>query len=191
MGCGASAGQKYQQQSDEVSTEELANLGDNKSAGSRYGPGISGGTAIHGKTAPSPTTADGCHLERDGHETPSMKAQRDLAARYRAGAEMQGVDEVVAVEGDAELADAMAAANDRNLLRKYADPNGGKARKYNGQRSHIFAPAKGPLSAEPLQLNSTRARDDDTTQATLPGSMDSEEIPLSNNTVGGLRLQVH
>lgn len=193
MGCGASAGQKYQKESDEVEIATLANLGDNKAAsGSKYGPGISGGKAIDGKSAPSTAVSDAANgriLERDGHETPSMKAQRDLAMRYRAGADVDGIDEIVAVEGD-ELSDAVAAANDQNLLRKYADPNAGK-RKYTGVKSHIFAPSSGPLSGEPLQLNSSKARDDDLRQAPLPGAMDSEEAPLANHTVGGLRLQVH
>lgn len=197
MGCGASAGQKYQQEPDEVEVGTLANLGDNK-ANSRYGPGISGGTAVASpgnKSASSTAPVDAANnrlLDRDGHETPSMRAQRDLAARYRAGAEVEGIDEIVAVEGDAELADAKAAANDRNLLRKYADSSGSK-RKYNGVKSHIFAPANGPLSGEPLQLNSSRApRDEEMRQAHLPGSMEAEEaVPLSNHTVGGLRLQVH
>ncbi|CAE7814301.1 unnamed protein product [Symbiodinium sp. CCMP2592] len=90
---------------------------------------------------------------------------------------MDGV-EVTSVEGDGELAKAVAAANDEKLLMKYAQSSA-EGKRRSGSARRVFAPSSGPLSGEPLQISR--------------GSPEPEagELVLANNRVGGLRLQHH
>ncbi|CAE7794035.1 hypothetical protein AK812_SmicGene32968 [Symbiodinium microadriaticum] len=114
-------------------------------------------------------------LGRDYH--PEGNVDGDKPAKYRPDPDMDGV-EVTSVEGDGELAKAVAAANDDKLLMKYAQSSA-EGKRRSGSARRVFAPSNGPLSGEPLQISR--------------GSPEAEagELVLANNRVGGLRLQHH
>ncbi|CAE8697341.1 unnamed protein product, partial [Polarella glacialis] len=78
---------------------------------------------------------------------------------------------------DSELSRAAVAANDENLLQKYAKfASEGKKRAPGGTK-RVFAPSSGPLSGEPLHSNRVPS-----------AQYDADEFKVG---LGGLKLQHH
>mmetsp|Transcript_45821 Transcript_45821/g.132693 ORF Transcript_45821/g.132693 Transcript_45821/m.132693 type:complete len:176 (+) Transcript_45821:42-569(+) len=158
MGCGVVSSQKYQ-------VGSLSGLGDDPK--SQLQQSLKGQGQGHQEAPPQQGRELGTRLPK-----PSSHQRGD---RYRPS--LEGLE---VIEGEADVSLAVAAANDLNLLRKYAESGeSGKRRPAGGGR--VFAPASGPLSAEPLRHGRASRQQQ---QANL-----EEPKPLSNHTVGGLRLQ--
>eukprot|EP00440_Ansanella_granifera_P002389 gb/GFBE01002594.1/.p1 GENE.gb/GFBE01002594.1/~~gb/GFBE01002594.1/.p1 ORF type:complete len:174 (+),score=23.97 gb/GFBE01002594.1/:1-522(+) len=154
MGCGAINGQRYE-------VKALNNLEDDKPKAKPLA------TSDRGRTQENNPPANGGNVQ--AAEKPN---------RYRPGPAMDGV-EVTSVEGDSDLARAVAAANDENLLQKYAQFSS-EGKKRPGATKRVFAPSNGPLSGEPLRIN--RVAD---------STYEQGELIMASNKVGGLRLQHH
>jgi hypothetical protein len=189
MGCGAVGGQKYQVQADEVNT--LSHLGDEAAKLQRP----SEQTNSSGLQRLSSGGGDGGHqgAESEGRGSPGggsssskgaggasgLHVSNGVADRYRAGQPLEGYE---VIEGEADVPSLKAAANDHDLLRKYADVgSNGKGKKRPGASKCVFAPA-----GEPLRYNS-QERDDEPLLQKSPEDFQT----VSSHAVGGLRLQPH
>lgn len=148
---------------------------------------------------PAPTSAssrEGSHDGRPGSEgvggegaagATEYRPSQKSVERYRADHSAEGVEvldgPVIRGEGGSVPPQAIAAANDVNLLRKYAETDAGK-RPVPSNR--IFAPTNGPLSGEPLRYQQSQGKHAGEREA----HSDHEDFEtLPNHTVGGLRLQ--
>eukprot|EP00930_Biecheleria_cincta_P049823 TRINITY_DN35020_c0_g1_i1.p1 TRINITY_DN35020_c0_g1~~TRINITY_DN35020_c0_g1_i1.p1 ORF type:complete len:163 (+),score=23.92 TRINITY_DN35020_c0_g1_i1:87-575(+) len=151
MGCGAISGDKYQVNSLSVLEDE------------KLKPKSSSSARVDQENEPPVQNASGGN---------SVEAEK--TSKYRPGPPTLEGYEVT--EGGSELAKAIAAANDDNILQKYADLSV-EGKKRPGATKRVFAPSNGPLSGEPLRINKVSS-----------DHYDSEFV-LSNNRVGGLRLQ--
>lgn len=159
MGCGASA-QKYQKNSLNSLDEERKPLR----------PPGGHNQIIDDEQQPLHRASD-----------PPSKPAVQQAERYRpvdAAQAAAAVDGGDAVEENMKMSLAIAAANDENLLRKYADNLDKKRRPGAGKR--VFAPDSGPLSGELLR-NSHRQN------SSHSSTEDFQTLP--NHTVGGFRMQ--
>mmetsp|Transcript_114769 Transcript_114769/g.325093 ORF Transcript_114769/g.325093 Transcript_114769/m.325093 type:complete len:173 (-) Transcript_114769:136-654(-) len=159
MGCGATA-QKYQGSS-------LNSLDEERLPRRAGGSQSSAGDDEGGDEKPL----------RQASDAPGASAVQQ-ADRYRPVEAMQAVDGSDAVEENMKMQLAIAAANDENLLRKYADGSERKRRSSSGKR--VFAPDSGPLSGELLRS---------TTRQSSASSAPEDFQTLPNHTVGGFRMQ--
>eukprot|EP00747_Dinoflagellata_sp_TGD_P193213 gnl/TRDRNA2_/TRDRNA2_59090_c0_seq1.p1 gnl/TRDRNA2_/TRDRNA2_59090_c0~~gnl/TRDRNA2_/TRDRNA2_59090_c0_seq1.p1 ORF type:complete len:187 (-),score=37.51 gnl/TRDRNA2_/TRDRNA2_59090_c0_seq1:236-757(-) len=153
MGCGAIKGQKYEAKWNKLEEDP------------RTGP---------------PAPKAGKKIEdAQGNNNDSTSSRRGdttpLQERYRAD---KAVDHVEVLSGEVVGTDAVEAANDVNLLRKYAEKDAASGKKKSNSKC-IFAPA---VSGEPLRYRHE-------TQNGGQGGNDNDEYSLGNNTVGNLKLQ--
>jgi hypothetical protein len=171
MGCGAVGGQKYQAPEAEVNT--LHHLGDDHAA-KRPSPGSAGQRPVAAASGPGHAGSleggdQGLHV--------SSGNSPNVSDRYRAGQALEGVE---VLEGESDVRSVVAAANDRELLRKYAETGpGGNGKRRAGSSKRVFAPA-----GEPLRYNQEMQEAEPMLRAP------PEEFgAVSNRTVGGLTLQ--
>mmetsp|Transcript_103486 Transcript_103486/g.183835 ORF Transcript_103486/g.183835 Transcript_103486/m.183835 type:complete len:187 (+) Transcript_103486:36-596(+) len=157
MGCGAISQRKYE----EVTVNSMHGLEDDTQKQRRIPQSAEAGSDRENQPPQQKTNVGG------------NSQDADKPTKYRPGA-LDGLE--VVEGGDSELAKAVAAANDENLLQKYAQLSEGKKRP--GATKRVFAPSNGPLSGEPLRISKRGTAD----------QFETGEYVLANNRVGNLRL---
>merc|ERR1712113_555702 len=99
-------------------------MGGAKVGGQKYQVNALNGLSDDAPKAQQPMPGASRDSEPSAPSSPKSPAQQN-SDRYRAG---QVVDGVGVIDGENEMSSAIAAANDQNLLRKYAEAADGKKR---------------------------------------------------------------